>query len=463
MRAGPIEGLAMWIASNDEPHPRGGLTGRDNLVAVDLATFRSVRLTSDELAHGVAVAGGRVFVTTGRGEGSELLELVGGRLELVSELGPTKANEVAAHGDRLVWTDAGDRPIEWLRFDTPGLRAWTVGMADVTTLVAGKKTLRGPSFGPGGDIAVVELPRATARAPQCSLLLLSAGGGVKGRLTLRSLGRMWFPAGTVWASADHVVVVGAEGPNDDGAIDALAVVDLSTGEVVDARAWCSASTMSPDRSQLLVHQRYHHDSHLWLVEDLNFDHARMLGRFPLFNPRSAVWLEGPPATVDLDAGIPQDHEPLGMGAGPQMLRRMTLTPAPGPVKAGRKPVAGITLAPGAEDRLGDYGGHLYVQILDADDPEAAARALDRARPDLKRLDTPAEWDEEGLEALPNLVWDVERSPDGPWTAIDANDTDTVLLRRIPAILRRHLEAEGVRRAVMAFPVAPPGGPERRGR
>jgi hypothetical protein len=54
---------------------------------------------------------------------------------------------------------------------------------------------------------------------------------------------------------------------------------------------------------------------------------------------------------------------------------------------------------------------------------------------------------------------VEDAPAGPWTAIDANDTDSALLRRIPAILRRHLEAEGVRRAVISFPDAPLAGPE----
>jgi hypothetical protein len=54
---------------------------------------------------------------------------------------------------------------------------------------------------------------------------------------------------------------------------------------------------------------------------------------------------------------------------------------------------------------------------------------------------------------------VEDAPAGPWTAIDANDTDSALLRRIPAILRRHLEAEGVRRAVISFPDAPLAVPE----
>ena len=136
-----------------------------------------------------------------------------------------------------MWTDAGDRPIELLRFETPYLRAWTVGTAGIATLMAGKKTLRGPSFGPGGDIAVIEMPRATGRAPQCSLLLVSATGEVRGRLSLRGLGRTWFPAGTVWVSEHRVVIVGAEGPNDDEAIDALAVIDLSTGEVFDAPTW----------------------------------------------------------------------------------------------------------------------------------------------------------------------------------------------------------------------------------
>ena len=90
---------------------------------------------------------------------------------------------------------------------------------------------------------------------------------------------------------------------------------------------------------------------------------------------------------------------------------------------------------------------------------AAARALERARHDLRRLDTPAEWEQDGLEALPNLVGDVKHSPSGPWTAVDANDTDTVLLRRIPAMLRRDLAAEGVGRAVISFPEAPLTGPE----
>ena len=90
-----------------------------------------------------------------------------------------------------------------------------------------------------------------------------------------------------------------------------------------------------------------------------------------------------------------------------------------------------------------------MQILDADDPAAVARALERSRADLRILGTPPDWDEEGLEPLPNAVWEIEHAPAGPWTAIDANDTDDMLLRRIPAILRRHLEAEGVRRAVIS--------------
>ena len=167
LTVGPVEGLAMFVATNHEPHPEGGLTSRDNVFAVDLAALRTIRLTSDELAHGVAVAGRRLFLTTSGSEGSELYEIITGRCDIVGELGPVKANEVVASGDRLVWTDAGDRPIEWLRFETPCLRAWTVGTAEMSTLIDGKKTLRGPSFGPGGDISVLEMPRANARAPQC--------------------------------------------------------------------------------------------------------------------------------------------------------------------------------------------------------------------------------------------------------------------------------------------------------
>jgi hypothetical protein len=63
---------------------------------------------------------------------------------------------------------------------------------------------------------------------------------------------------------------------------------------------------------------------------------------------------------------------------------------------------------------------------------------------------------DGLGPLPNHVSDVEHWPVGPWVAIDANDTESMLLRRIPAILRRHLAAEGVRRAVISFPEAPEG-------
>lgn len=450
-----VSGFAMFVASNDEfQSGYGGMVGRDNVFAVDLTTFRTVRLTRDQLGHGVAVAGGRSFVSTARDEGSELCELAAGDVDVVAELGPTKANEVVAVGDRLIWTDADDRPIESISFDTPRLRAWTVGTADATTLFTGKKTLRGPSFGPHGDLAVVEMPRTSARAPQCSLLLLSAEGEVRERVSLRGLGRRWFPDGTVWASDDRVVIVGAEGANADDAVDALAVIDVSTGEVVDARAYCSAFTMSPDRSQLLLYQRAHHDCHLSVVENLNLDQARMLGRFPLFNPRSGVWLEELPLAVDLDAGIPPDREVVDTGGRPHRLRRMIVIPVLPPASGPRRPATGISLAPGAEDRLNDYGGHLYVQILDADDPTAAARALERARPDLRTLDTPPEWEGEGLDALPNQVGAIEQSAAGPWTAIDANDTDNVLLRRIPAILRRHLEAEGVRRAVISFPDAP---------
>ena len=117
----------------------------------------------------------------------------------------------------------------------------------------------------------------------------------------------------------------------------------------------------------------------------------MLGRFPLLNPRSGVWLAGPPAAVDLDVGVPTDLEPVVGGPGPRGLRRVTLTPAPAPVKRGDKVAAGITLAPGVENRLDDYGGHLYVQILDANDPAAAARALERARSDLRSLETLPAW------------------------------------------------------------------------
>src|SRR4051794_36876896 len=61
----PARGLAIFIASNEEPHPRG-LVNRDNVFAVDLATLRTVRVTGDQVAHGVAYAGGRLFVSTAR-------------------------------------------------------------------------------------------------------------------------------------------------------------------------------------------------------------------------------------------------------------------------------------------------------------------------------------------------------------------------------------------------------------
>src|SRR4051812_28067660 len=99
--------------------------------------------------------------------------------------------------------------------------------------------------------------------------------------------------------------------------------------------------MSPDRSQLLVYQRYHHDCHLSVVENLNFDGARRLGQVPLFNPRSGVWLDGPPPTVDLDAAVPADREPIDTGGRPHRLRRTVLMPVLAPATRRKEPPAGI--------------------------------------------------------------------------------------------------------------------------
>lgn len=210
--------------------------------------------------------------------------------------------------------------------------------------------------------------------------------------------------------------------------------------------------MSPDRQRLVLRHRRWEATYLSVVDGLDFDHARWLGQMPFAFPGGAAWMDSVPSGVDFQRTYPITGKAIDMQSRPNPIRRVFLLPAR---RRRPTPMTGIRLAADAADRLDSYGGSLYVHIREADDPEAAARALDRARPDLMTLGTPPEWEEEGWDALPSLVREVTRARSGPYTCINAADTDNELLRRIPTILRRHLEAEGVASAVIDFPDGPP--------
>lgn len=88
------------------------------------------------------------------------------------------------------------------------------------------------------------------------------------------------------------------------------------------------------------------------------------------------------------------------------------------------------VAPDVEAQIRRSLGRVVVQVQDSSDAEAAALALERARPDIDKL----AW--KGTR-------EVERIPSGPFVMVVDRDDGEKRMLAVPAVVTRHLDAAGV--------------------
>lgn len=90
----------------------------------------------------------------------------------------------------------------------------------------------------------------------------------------------------------------------------------------------------------------------------------------------------------------------------------------------------VRIAPDVEARIRRSPGRVVIQVQGASDPEAAAAALDRARPDIDRVAL------RGTRA-------VERIPSGPFVMVVDRDDGQKRMLTVPEVVARHLDAAGI--------------------
>lgn len=114
----------------------------------------------------------------------------------------------------------------------------------------------------------------------------------------------------------------------------------------------------------------------------------------------------------------------------------------------------VTIARGVQSRIRQYPDSIVIMVKEADDPKAATAGLAAAAAEIAHLDA-------GWTSVPNLspldanspqyVSEVLPSAYGPFVMIDGGHVPYRVLRTIPDIVARHLEAAGVTEATIACP------------
>ena len=124
-------------------------------------------------------------------------------------------------------------------------------------------------------------------------------------------------------------------------------------------------------------------------------------------------------------------------------------PSGGPAGASEASVT-IKVTRGLRRLIREFPDQIYLQVRQADDPEAAAVGLRNSLAELERLGQHhLSWDGQAL--TPNNVGGVGVVPDGPFTSLDAKSVPAEELARIPDIVTRHLHEAGVTKAVLSEP------------
>ena len=90
----------------------------------------------------------------------------------------------------------------------------------------------------------------------------------------------------------------------------------------------------------------------------------------------------------------------------------------------------VRIAPDTEARILRSLGRVAIQVQETSDPEAAALALERARPDIGRF------------ALRGTR-EVERIPSGPFVMVVDRDDGQRRMLEVPEVVAHHLEAAGI--------------------
>ena len=285
----------------------------------------------------------------------------------------------------------------------------------------GRRLLWYPTIGPDGSIAVLEETSARRR-----LLVVRPDGSVERPPLKEEVGPRWGPQRVFWGAAGLLAV---EGEDETGSL-AMAILD-DRFRLVDHFEQFRPHAWSPDGSALLVTQR---GRRLVVLAAPGMTQAWAIGPPWWSEPiPQATWL---PAALVAAFGQSESGESGREADFDLSTFRRTIVPVRPPTPAGPYQVVGA-------DDLGSQGT-VRVQLRGSDSARLAA-VLRAAADDLIRLDTT---EPEGDVETPSFVSGVQAHPAGPWVWIDANDTETALLDRIPTILVRHLEAAGITDAVI---------------
>lgn len=285
----------------------------------------------------------------------------------------------------------------------------------------GQRLLWYPTIGPDGSIAALEETSARRR-----LLVVRPDGSVERPPLKEEVGPRWGPRRVFWGAQGLLAV---EGENEAGSL-AMAILD-DRFRLVDHFEEFRPHAWSPDGSALLV---THRGRRLVVLAAPAMTQAWAVGPTWWSEPiPQATWL---PAALAAAFGQPPSEESGRETDVDLSAFRRTIGPIRPPLPAGPYQVVGI-------DDLGSQGT-VRVQLRGSD-PAQLAAVLRAAANDLIRLDTT---EPEGEVETPSFVSGVQTHPAGPWVWIDANDTETALLDRIPTILGRHLQAAGITDAVI---------------
>lgn len=391
------------------------------IFGLHVATCTATALTAPEIsAHGVAVVGSDVLML----HEQELGRLVNGRLRELPRIGRPPAYYVAASPSGWLWwadngTLGGSPPMRLVR--------WRAGLEAADPIPPRDERVY-ERLAVGLDGRAWSVWRPLGHTSGAHLCVASPDGRIN-EWSIEGLPKKWRPFSALPGPGETAIV----GCSVDGSTftPAFAVVEPDPWRILRCVVGWAPIAPVGDGAQVIV-SRTPPESRSGCQLGIAAPPYEQVGVVCDVNTYIAIsgqWCQESLPTPS--RSLPFDTVPLPV---PQRPRHVS--------------PEGIVNAQGTTARLNEYGGTLVVQLRAARPEARAVDALRAASDDLYWLDTPPE--EEGDHEIPSSISPVQVGPDGPFVVIDANDTDSELLERIPEILKRHLAAAGVTSAELWF-------------